>query len=138
MPLWILIVLSAVELALLALLLAFFLRLRRSEALLNQLQQNQDNLLSKLRFNAELEQELVSSFQERQDELARLSVQLDERAQELRGLLDRADKVTKSPDTLRQIVLNGHSRGQSARALAHSTGLSVDEVELILMEAKAS
>ena len=80
MQLWILLVLSAVELILFFLLLKFFRRLRRSEEMFARLQSDQDSLLEKLRLNAELEQELMHSFAERQEELHALNAKLEERA----------------------------------------------------------
>lgn len=133
---WLLVVLTASELALLFLVVIFFSRLRKSEELLSALQQNQDGLLAKLSQNARLEQELMESFGERQAELTRLDDTLEERSRELRKLLKQAEEFTRSPEFLRQLILTGHKKGQSAKALAKSTGLSQDEVELILEQAK--
>ena len=49
-------------------------------------------------------------------------------------LVRKAEECSRSPEFLRQIILNGSKRGQSALALAKSTGLSLDEVELILAQ----
>lgn len=133
--LWIIILVSAVEVALLGVLLAFFLRLRRSEALLNRLQANQTQLLERLRQNAELEQELVATFAQRQEQLRHLDQRLEERAQTLRRLLEQAEGISRSPQFLREVILNGHRKGRSLDQIARSTGLSVDEVELILAQA---
>ncbi len=133
--LWIILLVSAVELALLGVLLAFFLRLRRSEALLNRLQANQDQLLDRLRQNAELEQELVATFAQRQEQLRHLDQRLEERAETLRRLLEQAEGISRSPQFLREVILNGHRKGHSLEQIARSTGLSVDEVELILAQA---
>uniref|UniRef100_B8DQ86 DUF2802 domain-containing protein n=1 Tax=Nitratidesulfovibrio vulgaris (strain DSM 19637 / Miyazaki F) TaxID=883 RepID=B8DQ86_NITV9 len=133
--LWLIIFVSAVEVALLGVLLVFFLRLRRSEALLNRLQANQTQLLERLRQNAELEQELVATFAQRQEQLRHLDQRLEERAQALRSLLEQAEGISRSPQFLREVILNGHRKGRSLDQIARSTGLSVDEVELILTQA---
>ncbi|WP_353119688.1 hypothetical protein [Nitratidesulfovibrio sp.] len=132
--LWTIILVSVVEVALLGVLLAFFLRLRRSEALLNRLQANQTQLLERLRQNAELEQELVATFAQRQEQLRHLDQRLEERAQTLRRLLEQAEGISRSPQFLREVILNGHRKGRSLDQIARSTGLSVDEVELILAQ----
>ena len=128
--------LTVCELALLLLVVLFFSRLRRSEDLLSKLQKNQDALLNKLDFNAKLEQELVGSFTRRQAELAELDQKLEQRRAELEKLVKKAQEFSRSPDFLRQIILNGSRRGQSPLALAKATGLSLDEVELILAQNK--
>lgn len=128
--------LTVCELLLLLLVVLFFSRLRRSEELLAKLQKNQDALLKKLDFNARLEHELVSSFQSRQAELAELDQKLEERRTELERLVKKAEEYTRSPDFLRQIIVNGSRRGQSSQTLAKATGLALDEVELILAQNK--
>ena len=128
--------LTVCELALLLLVVLFFSRLRRSEDLLAKLQKNQDALLNKLDFNAKLEQELVGSFTRRQAELAELDQKLEQRRAELEKLVKKAQEFSRSPDFLRQIIVNGSRRGQSPLALAKATGLSLDEVELILAQNK--
>jgi len=126
--------LTVCELALLLLVVLFFSRLRRSEELLAKLQKNQDALLRKLDFNAKLEQELVGSFSRRQAELAELDQKLEERRTQLEKLVKKAEEVTRSPEFLRHIIVNGSRRGQAPLALAKATGLSLDEVELILAQ----
>lgn len=126
--------LTVCELFLLLLVVLFFSRLRRSEDLLAKLQKNQDALLKRIDFNAKLEQELVGSFQRRQAELAALDQKLEERRDELEKLVRKAKELSRSPEFLRQIIINGSRRGQSPMALAKATGLSLDEVELILAE----
>ena len=128
--------LTVCELTLLLLVVLFFSRLRRSEDLLAKLQKNQDALLNKLDFNAKLEQELVGSFTRRQAELAELDQKLEQRRAELEKLVKKAQEFSRSPDFLRQIIVNGSRRGQSPLALAKATGLSLDEVELILAQNK--
>ena len=138
MPVWMLVAVSLVELALLLLLLVFFIRLRRSEHLLSSLQANQERLLARLQQNAELEQEVVASFGERQEQLRRLDMQLEARVQALQRLLSQADEVQRSPQFLREIIQDGRRRGRSTQDLARETGLSVDEVELILLQLKGA
>ena len=132
MQLWILSALSAVELILFFLLLKFFRRLRRSEEMFARLQSDQDSLLEKLRLNAELEQELMHSFAERQEELLALNAKLEERARQISDLLAQAETVSRSPRFLRELILEGAKKGRSAEHLARSTGLSLDEVRLIM------
>ncbi len=138
MPHWIIIALTAAEVLLLVLVAVFFVRLKRSEETVMELQENQERLLQKLQFNAQLEQELISSFTQRQQELVELSQAMEARAEELEELLAKAERITRSPQTLKQMVVQGYRRGQSPRALAHATGLSLDEVTLILKQAQAT
>ena len=126
---------SLTELIVLVVVLFFFFRLRRSEALLNSLQEKQETLLKKLHFNAELEQELVSTFEQRQAGLENLDQALEARSRTLEKLLKQAESVCRSPQFLREIILSGRRQGRSIPELASSTGLSVDEVELILDQA---
>ena len=129
---WILIGASLAELFFLLILLWFFSRLKRSEALLNKLQANQERLLAKLDINAQLEQELMESFDARQQELLQLDSHLEARVQELKRLLSEAQGVTRSPGLLREIITQGYKAGRSKAELAKSTNLSIDEVSLIL------
>jgi uncharacterized protein HemX len=129
---WILTVSTVVEILLLVLALFFFLKLKKSELLVRGLQDRQQEFLNRLDANARLEKDIVSTFAKRQEELAALEEKLRHRSMELRRLLEQAENFTKSPQFLRQIILSGSKRGQSAQAMAQATGLSVDEVELIL------
>lgn len=131
---WLLIVLTGSELLLLVLVVGFFARLRRSEDMLSALQGNQAELMGKLQRSAQVEQELIDSFEDRQRELVRLEDKLAARARELGKLLKQAEEISRSPDFLRQVVLNGLKKGQSARELAKATGLTQDEVELIISQ----
>ena len=136
MQFWILLLLSLVELVLFFLVLKFFNRLRRSEELLTRLKDGQDSLLDKLRLNAELEQDLMHSFAERQEELQRLNTKLEERAAEITDLLSQAEAVRRSPRFVRELILAGVKKGRTADQLARSTGLSLDEVRLIMEQDK--
>jgi uncharacterized protein HemX len=131
-PYWIILVLSLLEVALLAGVVMFFLRLRRSEQLLATLQQNQKKFLAKIDKNADIEQQMLSSFAQRQEELVRLDSQLGEREKQVRNLLQQAEALSQSPQFLRQVILSGHRKGRSLKSLAQATGLSSEEVELIL------
>lgn len=114
--------------------LVFYLRLRRSESLLNTLQDNQQSLLARIEMNARLEREIVATFAQRQAELRELDEKLSERVAELRRLLEQAEGISRSPQFLREIILNGRRKGLSSRQIARNAGLSVDEVELILAQ----
>lgn len=133
---WLLIILTGSELVLLLLVVGFFARLRRSEDMLSALQNNQAELMGKLQKSAAVEQELLDSFEERQRELVRLEDKLAMRERELSKLLRQAEDVSRSPDFLRQVVAAGLKKGQSAREMAKATGLSQDEVELIIAQMK--
>ncbi len=135
MQLSILIIISLAELALFAMLLAFFSRLRRSEDLLTRLRNNQESLLDKLQANAELERELMHSFATRQRELQALNEQLEARTAELQTLVEQAETISRSPQFLRELILTGRKKGRTPQQLAKATGLSLDEVELILARA---
>ena len=133
---WVLASSTLVEILLLVLAFFFFLKLKKSELLVRSLQDRQEEFLQRLVMNARLEQEIVSTFAKRQEELVALEEKLHYRAVEMRRLLEQAENFTKSPQFLRQTILSGFRRGQSAQALAQATGLSVDEVELILDQPK--
>ncbi|MHC1701253.1 MAG: hypothetical protein AB9900_09790 [Humidesulfovibrio sp.] len=127
-----LLALTVTELALLFVVIIFYMRLRKSETLIARMQTKQEEFLTKLRANAQLEQELVDSFERRQDELSRLDGQLTERVVILNKLLKQADEYARSPQFLRQVIISGNRQGKSPKELAKTTGLSVDEVELII------
>ncbi len=129
---WLLILASLTEVLLFIGLVVFFVRLRRSEALLNTLQANQEQLLARLHLNAELEQELMDSFAQRQAELQALDHKLEERVLSLKTLLMEADGVNRSPQLLREIIVAGSRSGKSLQDLARSTNFSIDEIRLIL------
>ena len=135
-PYWILVSSTLIEVLLLLLAAVFFVKLKKSESLMRALQDRQQEFLRKLDFNAQLEKEIVSSFASRQEELAALEEKLQYRAEEMRRLPEQAETFTKSPQFLRQTILSGFKRGHSIQALAQSTGLSEDEVELILDQPK--
>lgn len=126
------IALSVLELLLLILVIVFFLRLKKSEKSMNELVEKHSQMLQKIRFNAELEHELVSSFETRQQELVEIDKKLKARAEELQKLIKQAESMSRSPDLLRQIILEGRRQGKTPQAIARSTGLSVEEVELIM------
>lgn len=133
---WIILAVSLMEVALLIGVVAFFFRLRRSEELLAKLQRNQGDFLRRIEKSAELEKQLLDSFAGRQEELLHLEGQLAEREKQLRDLLRQTESLSQSPGFLRQVILSGHRKGKSPRALAQATGLSVEEVEIILGQAR--
>lgn len=125
---------SILELLLICGALLFYWRLRKSESLLDTLQKNQQNLLARIETNAHLEKEIVATFVQRQAELRELDSKLEQRANDLRRLMTQAEGITRSPQFLREIILNGKKKGLSSRQIAKNAGLSVDEVELILAQ----
>lgn len=125
---------TIIELVLFVLIWRFFRRLKQSEHILAELQSSQAKLLSKLELNASLENELMQSFRQRKAELSQLDMQLEERAQVLRKLVEQAGEVSRSPQLLRELIISGNRKGYSLGQLAKNTGLSVDEVELILAQ----
>ena len=125
---------SLLELCILGGVFFFYLRLRRSESLMNNLQEHQENLLRRIEMNAQLEREIVGTFAQRQAELRDLNEKLEDRAQTLRRLLTQAEGITRSPQFLRELILNGRRKGLSNQQIARNAGLSVDEVELILAQ----
>ena len=134
LQLGLIILFSIMELLILSGVLFFYLRLRNSELLLNTLQGNQEALLARIEMNARLEKEIVATFAQRQAELRSLDEKLEQRAQDLRRLLDQAEGITRSPQFLRELILNGQRKGLSAKQIARNAGLSVDEVELIMSQ----
>lgn len=130
-----LILFTVSEIVLLAVVIIFFLRLKKSEALVSGLQANQEEFIKRLQFNTQLENELVATFEQRQNELATLNEEIEKRADELRKLVQQANAYCKSPQFMREIILNGHRAGKSPVQLAKSTGLSLEEVELIIDQA---
>ena len=134
LQLGLIILFSIMELLILSGVLFFYLRLRNSERLLNTLQGNQEALLARIEMNARLEKEIVATFAQPQSELRSLDEKLEQRAQDLRRLLDQAEGITRSPQFLRELILNGQRKGLSAKQIARNAGLSVDEVELIMSQ----
>ena len=130
------IICSVLELMILAGAMVFYLRLKRSESLLNTLQDNQQSLLARIEMNARLEKEVVATFAQRQAELRELDSKLEARAADLRRLMEQAEGIARSPHFLREIIQNGRRKGLSARQIARNAGLSVDEVELILAQSQ--
>jgi uncharacterized protein HemX len=127
---------SLTEIALLCIVIAFFVRLRKSEALLSRIQAKQEEFINRLHFNAQLENEMVATFEQRQGELAELNDELENKVRQLKKLMRQADEYTRSPQFLRQIVLDGHKSGKSPAQLARKAGLSLEEVELIINQSR--
>lgn len=120
------------EIVLLGVVIMFFLRLKKSEALLSALQTDQEEFIKRLQFNTQLESELVATFEQRQMSLVSLNEELEQRTAELQKLLDLANEYCKSPQFLRETIINGRKSGKSPVQLAKATGLSLEEIELIL------
>ena len=125
---------SALELLVLGGVFVFYRRLRKSEALVSMLHDNQAKLLARIETNARLEKDIVASFGQRQTELEELNNKLEDRANVLRRLLEQAEGIIRSPQFLREIILNGRKKGLSTKQIARNAGLSLDEVELILAQ----
>jgi hypothetical protein len=123
------------EIILLAVVILFFLRLKKSEALLSGLQSKQEEFIKRLQFNTQLENELVSTFEQRQQELVAINDEIEKRSADLKKLVNLANEYCKSPQFMREVILNGHRAGKSAKQLAKSTGLGIEEVELIIDQA---
>ncbi len=102
--------------------------------MLTELQANQEAMLDRLRRNANLEQALVDTFAQRQEQLVLVNEQLEGRIEALKRLLDQAEGICRSPQFLRELILNGRRKGQTAAQIARATGLTVDEVEIILVQ----
>jgi uncharacterized protein HemX len=134
-PVFLLVLFTLTEIVLLAVVIVFFLRLKKNQAIVEQMQASQESFLKKLQFNAQLEQEIVETFEHRQQELLTLDQQLEARRDELSKLLQQAEDLTRSPQFLRQIILAGHREGKPVQQLAKATGLSIEEVKLILDQA---
>lgn len=132
MDLFVFAVLTAAELVLVILVLVFFKRLRRSEQVLLAMQNNQDELMDRMVRNANLEQELVATFVQRQAELERLNIAMEERIFMLKKLLKQAEEISHSPYLLREVILNSRKKGMNSAMIAQKTGLAKDEIELIL------
>ncbi|SDB59889.1 hypothetical protein SAMN05660653_03061 [Desulfonatronum thiosulfatophilum] len=135
---WVILAVSLLEVVLLAGVVVFFLRLRKSEQLLAKLQQNQREFLARIDQNVDLEQQILANFSARQTELLQLDSRLAEREKQVRALLQQAEGLSRSPQFLRQVIITGHRKGSSVTSLAQSTGLSTEEVELILEQGRSS
>lgn len=129
---WILITSSFLELILLVVVIVMFLRLKKSEALMIKLKQSQKDLMDKLSFNAQLEKEIVKSFEERQRELSILDSKLQAKIEEAKKILGELQKMSSSPKFLKEIIIKGYRKGESLQSLSNRTGLSIEEIEWIL------
>jgi len=130
-----LILFTVSEVVLLGVVIMFFLRLKKSETLLSGLQAKQEEFIKRLQFNTQLENELVATFEQRQQELVSLNNEIEDRANELKKLVNQANEYCKSPQFMREIIIKGHRAGKSPLQMAKSTGLSLEEIELILDQA---
>lgn len=126
------ILLTVSEVVLLGVVIMFFLRLKKSEALLSGIQIKQEEFIKRLQFNTQLENELVATFERRQQELITLNNELEHKVTELKKLVTQADSYCKSPQFMREIILKGHRAGKSPAQLVKSTGLSLEDIDLII------
>ncbi len=101
-----------------------------------KLKQCQKDLMDKLAFNAQLEKELIRSFEERQRELSILDSKLQIKIEEAKRLLSQLEKMTSSPKLLKEIIIKGYKKGESIVSLSNRTGLSIEEIEWILEQEK--
>ncbi len=134
LPLWIIAVITFAETILVVMVFLFFLRLKRSEATLSQLQDSQEKILERIYRNTELEHDLIESFTQRQEQLVILNTTMEERIKTLQKLLKQTENVARSPQFLREVIHNGIKKGQTPAQIARATGLTVDEVEIILSQ----
>ncbi len=132
MSLLFLILLTCAELVLIGLVVSFFSRLKKSEMLINKLQENQEHLLERVYRNAALEQELVATFSQRQEALTSLLPRLEDRISTIQKLITQAEGISRSPHFLREVIANARKKGLTIDQITTKTGLSRDEVELIV------
>lgn len=135
-PTLLLVLFSVTELILLGVVVVFFVRLKKTESLLQRLSDGQAEFANKLHFNAQLEQEMLENFAKRQKELVELDEVMEDRARQLSRLVKQAEKFTDSPALKREIILTGHRKGKGPLELAKATGLTLEEVELIIDQGK--
>ncbi len=132
MSIFLIIFITIAELILVGLVISFFIRLKKSESVVQRLQEKQEELLERVYRNASLEQEIVATFSQRQEQLTQLIPQVEDRILILQKLVKQAEGISRSPQFLREVIQNARKKGQSIEQIAHNTGLSKDEVELIL------
>ena len=132
MNLLILASITVAELILIILVLLFFKRLRRSEEVLETLQSNQEEFMDRMMRNANLEQEMVTTFIQRQEHLERLNIAMEERIYMLKRIIKQAEEISHSPYLLREIIMNCRKKGHNIDMIAQKTGMARDEIELIL------
>ncbi len=132
MNLLVLALITVAELFLIILVLIFFRRLRKSEQVMLAMQNNQEELMDRMVRNANLEQELVATFVQRQEELERLNIAMEERIFMLKKLIKQAEEISHSPYLLREVIMNSRKKGMNTDMIAQKTGLAKDEIELML------
>lgn len=122
---------SCIEIALFVALLFFYKKVKTSENLIANLYKNQHKFLQMLNANSSLEQEFSKSFAEHVGQLKQLDSETVRRIEQLERLFSRADTVIRSPEFLRETILQGLRQGLSKEVLAHRTGASIQEIEII-------
>ena len=120
------------ELILIILVLLFFKRLRKSEQALENLQNNQEEVMDRMIRNVSLEQEMVATFIQRQEQLERLNIAMEERIYVLKRLIKQAEEISHSPYLLREIIMSSRKKGHNIDMIAQRTGMARDEIEMIL------
>lgn len=132
MNLFILASITVAEFILIILVLLFFKRLRKSEEALERLQSNQEEFMDRMLRNANLEQEMVTTFIQRQEHLERLNIAMEERIYMLKKLIKQGEEISHSPYLLREVIMNCRKKGLNIDMIAQKTGMAKDEIELIL------
>ena len=122
---------SCVEIALFLALVLFYKKVKTSENLVANLYKNQHTFLQMLNENSSFEQEFEKSFAQHIEHLRALDRETRKRIERLENLLSHADTVIQSPAVLRETILQGLRQGISKERLAHTTGISIQEVEII-------
>ncbi|MDE7469404.1 MAG: hypothetical protein K2M30_03855 [Desulfovibrionaceae bacterium] len=122
---------SCVEIALFFALVLFYKKVKTSENLVANLYKNQHTFLQMLNENSSFEQEFEKSFAQHIEHLRALDRETRKRIERLESLLSHADTFIQSPAVLRETILQGLRQGISKERLAHTTGISIQEVEII-------
>ena len=129
---FLLILCAGLELLFICVVFFLFFKVKKSQEFLLALREKQKEILDKLRFNEELEKQLIESFKLRQKELVYLDKKLKEKIEELKRLIKCAEDISSSPQLLKEAVLRGYRKGISVKELCKHTGLSEEEIELII------
>ena len=122
---------SCIEIVLFVGLIFFYKKVKMSEKLVANLYKNQHTFLHMLNQNSSFEQEFEQSFARHIKQLQALDIETRKRIEHLEKLLSRADAVIHSPEVLRETILQGLREGISKENIAHRTGASIQEIEII-------
>ena len=99
---------------------------------------DQHKFVAMLQNNAVFEKEVAHAFAKHKEELELLNTKIEGRIKHLELLLSRADGMLESPSLLRETILQGVRSGVAPEELAHSMGISLEEVELTLANTKGT